>query len=209
MRGTQVVYRRKDRWGGLHLGGEFGGGGVLGVVREVECESDSCPNIQGRGREARCQAVSENSQLTYCDQIELLLSALSSRHTTKEKSWNVEMRWPARKTATKIRQRRQREPDLQQSTLKLLDISKFIVFSYSYCKFELLSEWQTVLKNTHMHRWRKQSFCFEVFVRFFQFSLKVWSLTPGQLGKALWKNSLNDNISVGVAFAARRHICSL
>ena len=78
--------RRKDRWGGLHLGGEFGGVGVLGVVREAECESDSCPNIQGRGREVRCEAVSENSQLTYCDQIELLLSALSSRHTTKEKS---------------------------------------------------------------------------------------------------------------------------
>ena len=64
-----------------------------GVVGEIECESDSCPTSvqtskdeEGEVRGDRCQAVSENSQLTYCAQIELLLSALSSRHTTKEKS---------------------------------------------------------------------------------------------------------------------------
>ena len=64
-----------------------------GVVGEIECESDSCPTSvqtskdeEGEVRGDRCQAVSENSQLTYCAQIELMLSPLSSRHRVKGKS---------------------------------------------------------------------------------------------------------------------------
>jgi len=75
---------------------------------------------------------------------------------------------------------------------------------------EVLSPWQAVLKNTSVHIYgdnstrERKMFFFEVFVRFFQFNLKVdqLSLTVGRLVKALWKNSLNDNISVGVDLTA-------
>ena len=83
--------RRIDRWAEFGFEGEFRG--WVGGVGEIECESDSCPTSvqtpkdeEGEVRGDRCQAVSENSQLTYCAQIELMLSPLSSRHRVKGKS---------------------------------------------------------------------------------------------------------------------------
>ena len=110
----------------------------------------------------------------------------------------------------KISQRRQREPDLQESILKSLDISKFIIFIWSYCMLKFFLDgklyWK-IHRCTYMEttvQERENCFFFEVFVRFFQFNLKVdqLSLTVGRLVKALWKNSLNDNISVGVDLRA-------
>ena len=77
----------------------------------------------------------------------------------------------------------------------------FSILIYSYCmlKFSLDCKlcWKIHVCIHGGNSTTEKRFLFEVFVRFFQFSLKV-----GRLLKALWKNSLNDNLSVGIGFTA-------
>ena len=91
----------------------------------------------------------------------------------------------------KISQRRQREPDLQESILKSLDISKFIIFIWSYCmlKFFLVGKlyWK-IHRCTYMEttvQERENCFFFEVFVRFFSVQLEGRSaqLDSGSAGE--------------------------